>query len=464
MKPIKVFFKFLMAALFVLVAAISVEPALAGSVSSYLPEFILGSGGASLMVTAAAQSVTGTVTTDAMDTAADKLLRPEISKLITKIRPDVFPLDTILRKVGNVGKVDSREYKFYSSDVRGVKDTLTAEYTNADTTTSDIPVQSVHIWLVDDVIFFPTITNNSSEKLRAQVLTVNTSSDTLTVKAINGVGAGGTGDGDYMPTVAISTIITRIGNAKNEVAAQNTPYANAPTDVYNYVQIFMCQVEESFVEMTHNKEVQFNINDFKTDAIYDMRRQGELAMLYGYPKKGFFDPVANTKKDLMGGADHFITKTIGYTYDAAGVNSDFNSWARQIFTGNNGSYKRMLFAGNKLVEWMMNIPSVEKQLQANKSEIVAGVKFKVIETYFGDLLIRRHQSFDDASGYTYNGLVLDLDNVERRFREPTNSVKLELDKTGVRRVEAHRITESWTMAFRNIATHAWIIGSPTVSE
>ena len=459
MKSINRIFKVLMSLVIGFIALATFVPGVANLLPDVFSSFLLGSTGVGLaMASAAGKVVDGTVTTSKTAAAATNLLRPEISQIITKIRPDVFPLDTILREVGNVGKVDSREYKYYSTDVRGVQDTVTVAHAQEDTETSDLTVQNIHIWLVDDVVFFPKVVDNNSKKLRAQVLKVDTSTNKITVRAINGVGAAGVGDGSFLPTVPISTSITRIGNAKDEVAAQNTPYANMPSDTYNYVQIFMCQVEESFVNLQHNKEVEYNINDYRTDAIYDLRRQAELAMLFGYPKKDFYDPIADTRKDFLGGADYFVTKTVTYDYSVSGANSDFNSWARQIFTGNNGSYKRILFAGNKLVEWLMNVPAVEKQLQANKSEIVAGIKFKLIETYFGDLLIRRHQSFDDVDGYSYNGLVLDLDNVERRFREITHSDKLELDKTGQRRVNAYRIVESWTMAFRNPGTHAWIIG------
>jgi hypothetical protein len=235
-----------------------------------------------------------------------------------------------------------------------------------------------------------------------------------------------------------------------------------PTDTSNFVQIFMCQVEESLVESTHNKEVEYNINDFQTDAIYDMRRMGEMSMLFGFPKQDVFDPDAQKVVDLMGGALHYITKTATYDVTAnngIGTDAVFNSWGKKIFAGNNGSYTRILFAGNGLIEWMMNIPVVQKQLASNKTEIVAGLKFKVIETFWGDILVRRHQAFDDVDGYTYNGLVLDIDNVERRIRKATETQKLELDKTGQRRVNAFRIIEEWTMAFRNPDTGCWIVNT-----
>lgn len=446
------------------VALIMLAPSAFGFVPDGVMHFLNGSGHINFAevaaATAAGQAVEGTVTTTAAKAASPNLLRPEISNTITKVRPDIFPMDTILRQIGRIGKCDSREYKYYSSAVRGVSDTLTAAHVFAESDTSELSVTNVHIWLADDIAFFPGVTDNNQADLRVKVTKVDNTAKKITVVAVNGVGAGGLGAGTYLPAIDSGKKLTRIGNAKGEVDAQNTPYANMPSDTSNYVQIFMCQVEESLVESTHNKEVEYNINDFQTDAIYDMRRMAEMSMLFGYPKQDVFDPDAQKVVDLMGGALHYVTKTATYDATADGDDKVFNAWGKKIFAGNNGSYTRILFAGNGLIEWMMNVPSVQKQLASNKTEIVAGLKFKVIETFWGDLLVRRHQAFDDVDGYTYNGLVLDIDNVERRIRRATETEKLELNKSGQRRVNAFRILEEWTTAFRNPDTHCWIINTP----
>ncbi len=461
----KTIFRFLIGMVIVLVAAIAIEPSLQPSVAHGFFDFLNGAKHLNLSdivaPVAAAQAVTETVTTGKVKVAAPNLLRPEISNTITKVRPDIFPMDTILRQVGHIGKCDSREYKFYSSAVRGVADTLTAAHIFAEVDSCELSVTNVHIWLKDDIAFFPEKTDNNLKEIRAKITKVDNAGKKITVVAVNGVGASSAGAGTFMPALLNATAIVRIGNAKGEVDAQNTPYANLPTDTTNYVQIFMCQVEESLVESSHNKEVEYNINDFQTDAIYDMRRMAELTMLFGYPKQDVFDPEAQKTVDLMGGAKYYITKTATYDATVAGTDTVFNSWGNKIFAGNNGSYTRILFAGNGLIEWLMNIPVIQKQLAANKTETVAGLKFKVIETFWGDLLVRRHQAFDDVKGYTFNGLVLDIDNVERRIRTATETQKLELDKTGIRRVNAFRILEEWTLAFRNPSTHCWIINNPS---
>lgn len=460
MKTIKLMFKIGVGLILLVMCAIAIEPSVLNLAPHWIAQLFSDGGFTSfagvVAPTAAAQAVKQTVTTVETKAASVNLLRPEISNVISKVRPDVFPLDTILREVGNVGKCDSREYKFYSTTVRGVSDLLTAAHTQADTQTSQINVTNIQIWLPDDIGIFPEITVGTAE-FRFKVVAVDNPNSKITIRAINGVGAGGAGTGDFVPAIDDASVLVRIGNAKAEIDAQNTPYANMPTDTYNYVQIFMCQVEESLVNFQHNKEVEFNINDYQTDAIYDMRRMAELTMLFGYPKQDVLDPVAGKKVDVMGGARHYITKTITYDHAVAGTNAVFNTWGKTVFTGNNGSYTRMLFAGNGLVEWMMNVPVVEKQLQASKTEIVAGIKFKVLDTYFGDIYLRRHQSFDDLGGsWSYNGIVFDVANLERRYRRPTETTELDLDRTGQRRVTAYRILEEWTMAFRNPETHAWI--------
>ena len=456
--------KFLFGLLIVLVGVIAVDQ----SIVNFLPDVIANlfnsdplsvyAVAGAVGATAADQAIDETVTVEKGSDASTTLYRPKISNMITKIRPDQFPLDTIMRKTGIIGGCPSETFKFYSSNVRGVTDTLTAEHTQSDVASAEVEVTNVHIWTPDDVGIFPEITVDSKE-FRFVVTEVDKTNKKLTILAVNGTGAGGADTGTYVPALANASKLSRIGNAKGELDAQNTPYANYLTDTENYVQIFMCQVEESIVDLEHKKEVEWNINDFKTDAIYDMRRMGELTMLFGFPKYELFNPIAEKNVNLMGGARHFITGSISYGHSTAGTNATFNSWCNSIFSGNNGSDQRILFGGNSFIEWLMNIPFIEKRMAFNKTEAIAGIKFRSIDTVFGELLVRRHQGFDDLEGWSYNAIVLDMNNIERRVRKPAETMKLKLDETGTRRVKAYRILEEWTIAFRNQATHRWILDS-----
>jgi len=421
---------------------------------------ILGGMGLTLAVASAATTISGEpATTETLDDAASNLLRPEISKLITQIRRDVYPLDTIMREIGKVKPIKSEEWKFYQKDERGLQDQLTAEYAFAGTKSGQLTVNSAHQWAPHDTVFFPTVTGGDGKKLRSLVSAVDVTLNKITVTPVNGRTVGNPAVlGDLMPGVPNSSYITRIGNAHGETDAQTEPVEIAPYDTYNYAQIFMAQVEESLVAKAHLKEVDLNIMDYKEDAIIDMRAQAEMAMLFGYPKKGFYDPILRKKVNLLGGADYYITKKKEYTKIVAITNAIFNSWSKYIFTGNNGSDRRLLFSGNNLLERMMNADIVQKQMEAKATEVVAGIRFNRIVTGFGELLIRRHQAFDEVYGYSDNGLVLDMEHVERGIYEPTQVKTLNLDETGQKRVDAKRILEHWSMAFKNLDTHCWVIG------
>ena len=416
--------------------------------------------GLTLAAATAAATITGAeANTQTLNEASENLLRPEISKLITKIRSDVYPLDTIMREIGKVRKINSTEWKYYQRDERSLKDQVAEAYVYAGAKSATLTVGGAHNWTDHDMVFFPTINGGDAKKLRCLVSRVDVALNNITVTPVNGRDAAGTALGDLMPAVAKDSYITRIGNAHGETDAQATPVEIAPYDTYNYAQIFMAQVEESLVVKKHLKEVDLNIMDYKEDAIIDMRAQAELAMLFGYPKAGFYDPVLRKKVNLVGGAEYFITKSKEYTKANAITNALFNAWTKYIFTGNNGSDRRLMFVGNGFMERIMNADLVQRQMEAKSTEIVAGIRFNKIETGFGELLIRRHQAFDEVYGYTDNGLVLDLEHVERGIYEPTTITDLDLDKTGQKRVDAKRILEHWSMAFKNPDTHCWIIGA-----
>lgn len=419
---------------------------------------IFAASGVILGSATAAATINDTVTTNNLDAAAANLLRPEISNLISKVRKDIYPLDTIMREVGKVRKINSIEWKYYTKDERGIKDETTAAYVYAGARSASIPVTNPQYWTSHDIAIIPEVLGGDGKKLRALVSSVDMTNNRIVLTPINGRDAAGTALGDFMPAIGNAVSLSRIGNGHGQTDAQTDPVEIAPYDTFNYSQIFMAQVEESLVNKQHLKEVDLGIMDYKEDAIIDMRAQGELAMLFGYPKKDFYDPNLRKTINMVGGADYFITKSKEYTKATAIDNKIFNAWAKYIFTGNNGSDKRLLFAGNSFLERIMNADLVQKQLQAGSTEIVAGIKFTRIETIFGQLLIRRHQIFDEVYGYTDNGLVLDLEHIERGIYEATTVTDLDLDKTGQKRVEAKRILEHWSMAFKNLETHCWLKG------
>ena len=75
-------------------------------------------------------------------------------------------------------------------------------------------------------------------------------------------------------------------------------------------------------------------------------------------------------------------------FAASMSDQDWNSLGRAIFEGNNGADRRLLFAGNGLLEQIANVSSYAKQLEAKNTEMVLGLRVFKIETPFGELLVK----------------------------------------------------------------------------
>ena len=415
---------------------------------------LIGGVGTVLAFAAAA----GVVTQETPDTviataASSELLTTTISKKITEMKPARTPLDTILRNIGLTVNVNSWKSEWYSSDVRGISTTVAVSFDTSASGTVDstgdvntITVTDIHIFSVDDNVLVKDITGGDGKDLVVHIVAKTASPKTISVIAVNGLGA----DEDLVPDIPSGTTLIRIGNSKNENDAQTTPYTTFPTKTYNYCQIHMAQIEEGAYLALHAKEVNWDITDYRMQALYDMRRSFELTSLFG--ARGYkYDPEGEDWKYFSGGIYRYADGSIEYTSGAL-TDKTFNSWARDIFTGNAGSDTRILFAGKTLMNEMASVSSVQKQIEAKGTEVKFGVKFNMIETNFGTLAVKHHDLFNDV-GWEAKGMVLDVNNIERHVFKPMASTKIDLKGSGQKNADAYKIDEAFCIATRYPATH-----------
>lgn len=416
--------------------------------------------GTSLAFAAAAGTfTTESATTQTMADSSPNLPLSTISQKITEMKPSAYPLDTILRKIGESVRTESWEYKWYNIDQRAIQDTIKTTKSATGTSSSstqifEIAVNNVVNWSVDDNLIFLTaadaqINGGDSKVLVANVVAKNSAANTITILALNGLGT----NARDLPELAAGVKIVCIGNAKAEKDAQTTPYQAYPQDTYNYCQIHMAQVEQSFYEKIHKKEVNWSYNDYRAQSIYDMRRKAELTSLWG--KKGkFYDPVGDDYKYMSDGIMRLITKGLEYSGSSI-TNETFAGWGKDIFTGNSGSDKRIMFVGGNLMKSLLGVPTITKQIEAKQTEVVWGITFNKIDTGFGELLVKYHNLFD-VSGYADNGLVLDVNYLEKvNFKEMSTS-ELMLKESGQKNVQATLIEEAFCVATRYPDLHAII--------
>ena len=409
---------------------------------------------------AAGTPVTGTVSTEAATTASSELLTTDISKQISKIRPDDLPLDTVLREIGAGEPAKAWKVEFYENTTRGMSIKVNDSDVSADSTGGvDVVFDDVTHVNVDDVFYVPTIYGNGSsgDWLNVQVIKKVASTKTLTLLAVNGTNVGGDGYTD-MPAIADDTVMYRIGNAKNELAAQNTAFQMLPAKSYNYCQIHMSQVEEGIYEQMHAKEVDYGIMDFKADSIYDHRLMTELTALYG--KRAYIqDPESGLWKHFSGGLQEYAGVSLTYSKSATPTDvlteAKMYDWAEQMFADNNGSDSRLLLVGAKLMTGLMTLPTIQKQVEANKTEIKYGVKFNVIDTAYGQFYLKLSKAMG-LVGATYDGFIIDPTKMRRREFYPMKWRKLELEKAGISKVDAWVLEEAFCPEFRHVNTHATI--------
>lgn len=408
----------------------------------------LGSGSAILMIAPAASIVTSEpVTTTNASTASTELLMTDIDKAITVMRPDLYPLDTLLRMAGGAEKIDSWEYEWYATDYRGYTDTIKTAFDKDASSTGvhTLRVNNIHIWTNHDTVLIPEHTDLSGGPIMCLVIAKNTSAGTLTVIASDLTS-------DLLPDLPVGTKLVRLGPAKSELDAQTSQYAVFPQKESNYCQYQMKQVEESFFQKAHKKEVEWNIDDFKAAALEDLRRGQELTAWFGKKEK-FQDTEANDYKYTTNGVTRYITNSIDYTANPSNANVEWLQITNQIFRGNAGSKTRYMFAGAEFMEWVASIDTINKQRDAGSVKEMYGIVFDQVRTVYGVLNILYHQLFDDA-GYSDKAVVLDLNNVHKKVWFPLDVRKIELKKSGIKNADAYAIDETSMTIVKYPLTHA----------
>ena len=427
-------------------AVLLIIAATLGFIDPYSFIAIMHHHGAWAMAAPAAATVEGIVTTD--DTTTYQ--QPSIDKNLSLMQPDKFPFDTILRQMAYTKKITNWKTEYYAVDVRAITDTLSVAVSASGTSsaawaTFNITPTSLFMWSVDDNILVNGINGNDSKELVLHIVAITATQ--LTVEAVNGIGD----NNADLPAIAQNTQLTRIGNAKEEKASQTTPFTTIPQEAYNYAQIHMAQVEQSLYDKLSTKWVQWNLNDMRSAALWDMRGQMEFASLFGVRNK-VYDSVSKTNKYMSGGALRFIDKIIPKTISTFD-NAGFDDIAKQLFTGNNGSVERVIFPGSGALSVMATAPTFVKQIEAQKTEVVWGVRFNRIETNYGIMLVHHHPGLD-YTGWTNNAFIFDMSNVEKHVFKDIETRSIDFDASGQRKTNADIIDEAFCPVFKNVDTHA----------
>lgn len=379
-------------------------------------------------------------------------LDDDLDKKIVMIRPQDTPIDTFTRSIANNEPCKSWEAGGWEIGTRETRDTVNGAVSASATT---ITVDNVDMWKPGDTFIVHTVSNGAdsgpqldTNNLPVACLIKSISGSVLTVQRVGALTAA-------LPAIADDSILCRLSPAVSELEASVEGFAIQPSDRKYYNQTHMTQVEESVIHALLKKKVAMDFSVYKEQTLWDFKRGMELSNLFG---------VGGLSKNAKGELVHLATglwwqmnqqSTVNFA--AAMNDQDWNALGRAIFEGNNGADRRLLFAGNGLLEQIANVASYQKQLEAKNTEMVLGLRVFKIETPFGELLVKPMGSLFEGY-YAKCGMVIDPNFVKKYVMEPLTTTNLDLNKTGQRRVDnAVRIHETYSLFLENLPCHRRIV-------
>lgn len=413
--------------------------------------------------------VSGTIDSEVIADETTEVLTDEYSQKITLMNPSRTPLDVILSMIKPVS-CKSWEYNYYAVENRPFSDTVATAYTGAKAyETASIEVSNIDMWAKHDLAMINGTTGDDGFEYVLYIYDKDVENNCIKVQGLNCLGSGALATKHTVPSISKSAVLTRLGAAKNEKDAQTSVVTMLPDQSTQYVQIFMAQIEEGIYAAEHNKNIPFNWVDMAKQLLYDFKATKELTLLFGYKAK-ITDKLDAKSKYLTGGVTRDVGQNLEYglgSGDLTYTYDDLIDHSKSIFASNSGSRSRVLFCGSGLMAALMKIKSVQdsttdvyvdhvvKQLAGDSTKVTYGIEFKSIKTNFGEINAYYHPLLDEA-GWDNNGLVLDLENLEKIVWKPLSKRPIDLISSGQSLVKAEVLEEICGLVLRYPDTHATI--------
>lgn len=411
-------------------------------------------------VTAAATPVAGgTMTYSGIEDQKPEYFEEDISQKITKILPYKYPFDNMLRHLGNDKPAYNMKVQFEEDGYYKRDGAITALTLNDGGTSATATFTNHDNFSVDDIVIIPTVEITVDGKPRDLTVAVTAKNGaTLTIKPVGRTNwTSSEPDSVLIPDFDVTDPVAayRMANRKTESAAQNAPKSILPDREWNYAQIQMAQLEQSELSMQMRAKSGHQMrNANNTHALLDFRSSCEFAAKFGTRDTGVEDGDTFW---TMNGFDKYVTKQI--TYPIGGIVTDnWVDWTRIAFSDVKSSDTKHLLCDQFLLADILKVPEVQRQLQGKQTEVVRGIKCRKIETDFGIILLTFDRSLQEIGKKNY-GMLVDPVHVRRRVVEPMRTEKLELSKSGQRRVDAVRLLETYSLEVRVKDAHAIVKGT-----
>ena len=405
----------------------------------------------------AAGTVVGGGTLTQQEAVAKNVLdMPDVQRKVELYKQYQTPLLTLISD-NKAPAVESWKYEFYAIENRGLYTTVSSATAISSTDVTTLTVASNDMFTRYNTIAFTGITGEtkiSGGKFLVGLVTGVGDNDTITVKLQNA--------GDALAAADFEDEkIYRAGSAMNEKAASTTAWGKLPEKDYNYIQIFMEQIEESEYQQLMKKEADWGIKDLKKMAIEDFKMQRERTFLTGYRDKMSvtIDGVAHDIYTCGGILNDPDIPVLADQNLATLASTKFVTWLKTFFTGNNGARKRFLLGGCDNIEAIEKVHVDNKYILAKETEVVSGIEFVKLVSAFGTLNVAYYEQLD-LLGMQKDALVIDKTNIWTGDLKGKgfNIKPIDYKTSGIAAVDAAVISQASTMLVKNKQTHHIIKG------
>jgi hypothetical protein len=421
--------------------------------ASLLPEVaamtLSGEAGVILGATSSSTLVRGADTYEAANDVSHGHLKRDISEKVTHIKPDQYPIDTLIRKYGENEKASNIKVEFEEVQYRQHEAALTAAFTATGGSAQgdkyvDITVDNTNMFKQGETLIVPSV-QVSGRDLILRIDEIK-DSNTLNVVALNTAG-------NVVPSIADEAKVYRSGDGHTELAAQADSIVIYPGQNFNYCQRFLCQIEESYIRKNTPAYSKYGRQQQNMLSLYDFRTGMEKSHLFGV--KAMVPSLKNNQEPVYyaEGVYSSMQQDLNYSLTTGITWATISDWAKDLFSNDAGSSDRFLYGGKNLINRFSKIDNIVKQLEAKETEFVGGLKMKYFETPFGNVYLYHHKLFD-LMGKPNEGVVLDMTNIRKRTYSSMETRPLKLRESGVKNVDAVLIEEIACLEIRYADTHA----------
>lgn len=389
----------------------------------------------------------------------DEHKRVDKSMALSKLRSDIFTLDTVMRNLEQSGQglggrtAEAVKVQWEEDDELPRADAINGAVSAGSSGASvNWTVDNGNYWRKDDLVYLPD--NATTPGTVVYVAGVN--GNVLTVYRIDQA-TSETAFGT-VPAVANNEAIYRLSNAKEDNGNASDPRSTMPVDYYNYVQHMDATISISEIRAATKNYTENDWTRNQEGVLWDFRTSLEMNQIFGNRSK-INDPTTGKQRTTQAGITRYLT-TNDLTYTTGSLTeSNLIDWMRQLFSGNNGSRKRMLFATPRLSADIDKILIASGTLQSSRGEKVLGVNATKIKTTFGELAVMNHPGLNRLGKVNW-GLILDPTNVRR-----VPLINMKTKKVGDN--DVHGETKQWyevtTTEVRKEMTHAVVRDTATDS-